>query len=215
MQKLLVFIVAVFFMFSCQKDENNDSQQPKANYWPLAIGNYWVYQHVVNFSDTETIYSKLDSIYINRDTTINGNRYFIIEGIYQPYFDGKKGIVHIVRDSSDCIVSSTGRVILAENNYNGVLYNYPGIEPVSHDTLYYMSAKMEKVSSPVTVPAGTFEVINKKETLFTTIDIPGIDNPRYADNYYANNVGQIVKTFYYLSEARPMQKRLLRYHISQ
>lgn len=216
MQKLLVFIMAILFMISCQKDENNDSPESKANHWPLAIGNYWVYQHVyVDYSGKEVIHSKLDSIYINRDTIIRGNTYFIIEGVYEPFFDGKTGIVHIVRDSSNCIVNSTGRVLLAENNYNDVLYNFPGIDPLTKDTLYYMSAKMEKVSNPITVPAGTFEVINKRETLSIRIDITGIDNPRYADNYYANNVGQIIKTFYYLNYPEPMQKRLLRYHISK
>lgn len=215
MQKLLVFIVAVLFMISCQKDENNDAPVLKANHYPLAIGSYWVYQHVdVNSSGVETIYSKLDSIFINRDTTINGKKYFILEGINH-LFNNKIGMVDILRDSSGYIVGPKGTRIFAENNFSEVLSNYTGVDPYTKDTLYTMSAKMEKVSNPVTVPAGTFEVINKRETILTPFDISGVDNPRFADNYYANNVGPIVKTFYYLHDSRPMQKRLLRYHISQ
>lgn len=64
----LFFIAILFAIFSaCQKDDDSNQNQTvsEPDYFPMAIGNYWVYQ----FTNTDTLgivnYERIDSIFIN------------------------------------------------------------------------------------------------------------------------------------------------------
>ena len=74
---------------------------------------------------------------------------------------------------------------------------------------------MEAMDHSFSVPAGTFEVLNFKGTLFSYKELSGIDNPRYLNNLYAKGVGKVLQTYFYLQSPRISEKRLVRYHINQ
>jgi hypothetical protein len=72
---------------------------------------------------------------------------------------------------------------------------------------------MERVNDPITVPAGTFEVLNYKGTVVTSMNTPGVKYPRYLNCYYAEGVGKILYTYFYVLSPNIYEKRLLRYYI--
>lgn len=74
---------------------------------------------------------------------------------------------------------------------------------------------MQSVGDPITVPAGTFDVLNYKGVLTMSEDTPGMENPRYLNNYYADGIGKIVTTNSYVHAQRFIEKRLIRYHIEE
>ena len=164
---------------SCNKEHSNPKLDPvdKTNYFPLEIGNYWIYEHYdIDSSGIETERNRTDNVILSRDTIINGNQYFILEGTNYPFDDGNWGIVDILRDSSGYLVNEKGQIEFSADNFADTLNSKPGV--FNNDTLYTLTYQMEKVSDPVTVPAGEFEVLNFKGPL-TTYRLPTTDHTVY------------------------------------
>jgi len=214
MRKLfyLGFMVALFA--SCDKEDSNPIIEPidKANYFPLEIGNYWIYEHFdLDSLGNETERNRTDSVILSRDTIINGNQYFILEGTNYPFNGGRWGIVDILRDSSGYIVNEKGQIRFSADNFSDTLASK--VEVFNDDTLYTLTYQMEIVSNPVTVPAGEFEVLNFKGTVTTPQKIPRTQNPRFMDNLYSKNVGKVLQSYFYLHSPFISEKRLVRYNI--
>ena len=205
-----------FFFFSCQKDgnESDGSTLKVFNYYPLEIGNYWIYSNYkIDTLGNERDMNKKDSVIISRDTIIRGNQYYILEGSMYLFDGGEWSIIDILRDSSGYLINDKGEVKFSANNFIDTLYTF--IQLNNEDTLYTVTYQMEKLNSTVNVPAGNFEALNFKGSLYTQIMVKGIKNPRYINNYYANNVGKIFQTIFYLASPDIFEKRLERYKINQ
>lgn len=205
MKKLIVLGISILFLFSCQK--NDEIIEPALNYMPLQIGNYWVWQHYsVDTLGVETALPKYDSSIIVRDTTIRGALYYIFEG-YEAI--GNTSSQSIIRDSSGYYVNSNGTIVMAENNFTDTLrYN---VQTNQGDTLFTSMYKMEKPDYSVTVPVGTYDVLNCLGTI--KIIIPSLDTTRYLNTYYADNVGMILSTYFFFHSPTVYEKRLTKYHI--
>jgi hypothetical protein len=209
MRKLFVSILTISLLISCRNE--NETIVSNDSYYPLTIGNYWIYQSVkIDSIGNETVIPNIDSVIISRDTTIRNKQYFILEGTNSP-FNPKWGIIAIYRDSSGYLVNNQGEIRFTENNFTDTLAYE--VELNNQDTLYSLTYKMEASTNPVTVPAGTFNVLNFKGTVFTPREIPGVDNPRYLNTYYAKKVGKVLQSYFYLSSPRFIEKRLIRYKI--
>ena len=206
-------LMTVYFT-SCQKDgaEPEPDIQKAHNYFPLEIGNYWIYSNYeIDTLGNEKDMNKKDSVIISRDTTIRGNQYYILEGLKFPNNVSHWSIIDILRDSSGYLVDDKGGIKFSATNFKDTLYTF--VQLNNEDTLYTLTYKMEKSNSLVTVPAGEFKALNFKGTVFTPFTIKGIKNPRYIDNYYAENVGKIFQTYFYMSSQKTFEKRLIRYKI--
>jgi hypothetical protein len=212
MRKLFALIMAVGFLLSCKKEEDTIA---KGSYLPLKVGNYWIYQEfMIDTSGIETANSILDSVVINRDTIINHKKYYVLEGNYPYPHRYQPGIIEYLRDSSSYIVNQNGIVRFAENDFTDTLAYRAEINIYDNsDTLFVLSYQMERINIPITVPAGTFEVLNCKGTVVTSMNTPGIKWPRYTNNYYAKGVGKIMETYFYIASPVIYEKRLLRYFI--
>lgn len=211
MKKVYLLIITITLLGSCQKD---DKTTAKVSYLPLGIGNYWIYQYVdIDSSGHETELSKSDSVVINRDTIINHKRYFVFEGTNNPFAHaGYRGIVDILRDSSGYIVNPEGIIRFAENDFkDSIAYR---AEVSDNDTLYTITYRMAKINNAITVPAGTFYVLNYKGTCFTPLSTPGVKYPRNLNCYYAQGIGNILYTYFYIGSPNIYEKRLLRYKIN-
>jgi hypothetical protein len=110
-------------------------------------------------------------------------------------------------------VDQDGIVSFSLDNNTDTLYRK--VYAPEKDTMYIITYKMEKRSVSLQVPAGTFEAMNYQGTLYTPYDIPGVKNPRYLDNYYANHVGRILKTYCYVYGPGYFEKRLVRYYVME
>ena len=105
-------------LLSCEKGDEDP-----VNYFPLAVGNYWVYGYFWTNSQSEnpTPFA-FDSIAISRDTLISGLKYFVIEGC-QFFFNGEWRIIDIVRDSSGYIINHEGVTLFSATNFSDILHN--------------------------------------------------------------------------------------------
>lgn len=185
-----------------------------ADYFPLAIGNYWVYNnYLIDSNGTETLLTDIDSIVINRDTLIRGNTYYIMEGVSYPYNIWRTE--NILRDSSNYIVDNTGRIIFSDSDFNNTLYENDVI--VGTDTLVSSYYFMEQVSNTINTVAGAFDSIYNYKGVVTST-FPGYPSS-FPDiyNYYAPNVGRVLKNYYFIPTVtftkKYYEKRLLRYYI--
>jgi hypothetical protein len=210
----LLGLILVLFV-SCKKEETTtpiENPQVLFSYLPMKVGNYWVYRHynidtIGNIIETaETPIT--DSVVITGTTIINGNRYFVFEGTNYPITPGW-GVIDLLRDSSGYIVNAQGIIKFSKDNFTDTLAFNTTI--INNDTIYRLSYKMEDPDTIVTVPAGNFSVLNYRGTVQTKMNIPGIPNPRYINTFYADNVGCILDTYFFLSNATISEKRLIRF----
>lgn len=212
MRKLLFILIAMSVMTSCQKEDPTPSIESK-NYMPLEVGNYWIYNHYqIDSEGNQTKLSTSDSVFISRDTSILGKQYFIIDIANNQSF--KKKTYKILRDSMGYIVNEKGVIEFAQNNFIDKLNSY--IEYFKEDTLYTLSNRMENPDYTVSVPAGTFEVLNRVEN----INIYKYSGEKkdiirtYQNNFYAQNTGIILDTYRFLSTPDEfIERRLIRYHV--
>jgi len=212
MRKLVAFFMAVSLLSSCKKEEDNEI---KTEYLPLSIGNYWIYKDFkIDSSGNETANSSLDSVIITRDTIINRKKYYVLEGEYYPFNSGVWGIIDILRDSSGYIVNPNGTIQFSENDFKDTIAYNITTNMYNGDTLVVTTYQMEKPDNIMMVPAGNFEVLNYKGTVTTSMDTPGIEYPRYLNTYYAEGVGKILYTYFYIAGSAIYEKRLLRYHVN-
>jgi hypothetical protein len=212
MRKFIALIMALAFFSSCKKEEDTIA---KVSYLPLKVGNYWIYQEfMIDTSGNETANSIIDSVIINRDTIINRKKYFVLEGNY-PYRNRyQRGIIDNLRDSLGYIVNQNGTVRFAENDFTDTIAYSAAINIYdTNDTLYVLTFQMERINNHITVPVGTFEVLNYKGTVVTSMNIPGIKYPRYLSNYYAKGIGKILNTYFYIQSPNIYEKRLIRYYV--
>lgn len=169
MKKLIVLSFVLLTIVSCSKKESTVNPplptvpDPATKYYPLDIGNYWVYENVmIDTLGDETIDEFIDSLIVTRDTLINGNSYAVIEGVkkfaQQP---NEWQVRHILRDSSGYMVDHTGGILFSANNFTDTLRIRVQLYNDDQDTLFISHYKMEKPEEKVIVKAGTFEVIWK------------------------------------------------------
>ena len=103
----LLGIIVIILISSCKKEEDVIEQPTtkSVDYTPLTVGNFWVYENYsIDTLGNETVLIQKDSIVVDRDTVIGSYTYFILEGTSYPTIN-VWGIVDIVRDSSDYLVT--------------------------------------------------------------------------------------------------------------
>jgi hypothetical protein len=211
MKNLFVVAISIIVFASCQKD-NDININPTINYLPLDIGNYWVYQEFnIDEDGISTETSKFDSIIIVGDTLINNNTFYVFTKT-KMYSDGtEKEFIDFLRDSSGYIVDENGRRRFSEDNFIDTIYKETQLGGLG-DTIYTCSYRMENTEIMISVPAGEFEVLNVRGTVIDKQENHNHD-PRYTNSYYANGVGRVLSTYFWLGAPDSMERRLIRYHV--
>jgi hypothetical protein len=212
MRKLFYLGTALLLLVRCNDESSEPAVKTIENYLPLAVGNYWIYENYqVDTLGNETKLSEIDSVIITKDTVINNEKYFVFEGTHYLYNENW-GILYVLRDSSGYIVDNSGSIIFSSDNFIDTLSER--VDTMVGLTIYRTS-KMERSEISITVPAGTYTVIDDKCTLVIMEDITGIKQTKYIHNYYAKDVGKIMSNVVYVSGPDIIERRLIRYHIEE
>jgi hypothetical protein len=209
--KQLIFSVLIIFIVSCEKQETmniNGIGEPSDTqlYFPLTIGSYWVYQTFTQNDTGFTTNGNLDSMFIEKDTVINGNTYFKFNRIPPQITPAFR------RDSLGYILDETGRIYFSINNFTDTLYSI--LDSMSNTPL--VSYKMESKNALINAPAGTFNCYDY--TGFYYSNPPYSDlfgSPRLTHDFYAPSIGLLEKVFFFSASPYITEKRLVRFHIAQ
>jgi hypothetical protein len=209
----------VFFMFliipivflACDKDDTNDSGNETpvkvTDYYPLSIGNYWIYQ--VNQCDSlefDCEEYETDSVYISEMVEKDGNTYYVFGSSKRT---GSENLSY-VRDSGDFIIDDLGNVIFAINHYDTVLRQYEAgsIESIVLKAKYSISENKEVFNV-----AGTdYDCYNFKGEVLLAKD--NFTIPRYVNNRFSKNVGLVYQNSFYVSAEQGMTRELIRFNVN-
>ena len=222
MKRRIIYLLAllIIFIFSCKKKSDDQSSQPvppAPDYIQLSVGNYWVYNfYKVDTNGVEQKLTHSDSSYIQKDTLINGIRYFIkISNPLQFSRSGSPMVYQerdILRDSSGYLLirdyDGKSRILFARDNFTDVLYS----DTVEH--LAYREIKMTGKDSLVSLPAGNFTTRSACQYLYPLHpDYPwGIRKDYYV---YGRWVGEVKYTYCFYDQPGHYEGRLVRYHVSK
>jgi len=198
------------FIASCKKEGSNPVesigvQEKVTDYYPLEVGNYWIYKYytsdsTLNFIDQNVI----DSVYIEKDSTYNGNVYAVVRS---SYWHGET----LIRDSSNYLITDAGLKFFTINQDNNNLVErympYP-------DSIFYNTWKMKNSDSTCDVPSGHYQVKYVIGTVTSTVPFPPSMEKRNYYNAYAKAVGLVYERCGYLSDSGYFEERLVRYHVN-
>lgn len=206
---LLIVILSFVVLQACKKDEPDPDPVPQESvldYFPLTVGNYWIYE--VSHCDstwTECNYSRTDSNYVSKDTMIRGNMYYKIEGrnflFPEPFF---------LRDSLDYLVDHKGNILFSNKDFK-TKFSEEYVVVGDNDTLYHWYNKMDETPFHVDVPAGEFTCLDKKLSFFRKQENFETEfNSHYA---LSKNTGPVYSNAMFASSTGGIKWELLRYSI--
>jgi hypothetical protein len=214
MKHIFVVLFIALLCSSCKKDgasptQSLGSQEKVTDYYPLTIGNYWIYQQYT--ADTSLVFTPMnryDSVYVEKDSLYNGNIYKVVRSSFWSN-------VNLIRDSSDYLVSNNGVKLFTIKQDAGILgAKYPyGPD----DSLFLDTWEMHNTDSVCNVPAGQFQA--KYVIIYLSSTNPQLPvYPRFASSCcyaYVKNIGQVYERLGYFPGPNSFfDERLVRYHIN-
>lgn len=217
---LPIAIGASLSLASCKKDDVDDevtpssesctsdptsSVVPSTNYHPLSIGSYWIYEWVqIDTLGNETPMNQIDTVTVIGDTVINGNTYAELYGTWlspQPRYWYK-------RDSAGYLITNFGGAIFTTTSTSDTL----GFSDFQIGISWKMMAPN---TGPIFTPAGTFpEVLSVRSDFYHQDPNYPWGIPRTTFGYFAENVGLVQESHYYVSTPDLIVQRLTEYYIA-
>lgn len=214
---LLALTGAALFS-ACKKDDPAApvTQQPNnpsstSNYIPITDGSYWIYQEESTDSlGTVTNVYSVDSTFVAGDTTIGANTYkriitTTLSGSSMYFFTTEL----YLRDSSGYIVDRDGEFIAFDNHTDTLRTVTIPVDTFLLTEYFFV----RHINASVTVPAGTFLTVDYTSDNYYNDPAYNHPNPRQTHRLFADNVGLVSESRYFLMQSGYVQKRLLRYHI--
>lgn len=215
--------VVLVILSSCKKDKdenpspNTPSSPPPLEHPLLKVGNKWVYEtvYVDNFGGEKL--DGLDSIYVEKDTMMNGKKWYksVVQG---RDFDRERSYISFYRDSAGILINGNGERVATQFEKPRVFGFYAYIH--DGDTMFTQKKILKPGDTTVLVPAGIFKVRN----LVTAYKLYPY-RPQYPFVYknsyewYSKELGVIIYStrFYHWPASMGLkdhlQKRLVRYEI--
>lgn len=221
-QFILCFVATtLLFCFNSCKTENEPSSETSPVYLPMAVGNYWIYQHfIVDSLGNELSLNQFDSVVIMKDTLINNKLYYEFRSSqYDPYFQ------QFLRDSLGYVINNVGKKFFSTSNSKDILYEIEDSLQFNskYCLIYKLETKMESDHALIKTDAGEFNTLNARGflTCFYYDNSGKLTDTIITDQntYYAQNVGIVVHAYHYYTDMkeykRKFEKRLIRYKIKE
>jgi hypothetical protein len=208
-QLTLLCAMALLSFMACQKENASTTPITADNYFPLKVGNYWIYVNSEVSSDgVETVLEGQDSVFIEKDTVINGKLYYKFMNYSSKnknYYSGG-----FLRDSSQNILNERGKIFLSAPNFKDTFE--VDRSQTSLELFKSKYVKMEKEDN-VKSSSGVYNCVDVRLTAILKQPASDGDTVRYSHNYYANNVGSLQKTCGYVSTRAYTKRDLIRYKV--
>lgn len=204
-----LFLTIPIFFIACEKDSDDPDTEPAekvTDYFPLEVGNYWVYK-VYNCDSLEYDCEeyRLDTTTITDTTIIDGNKYYVLNSSYPPVESPL-----YLRDSGDYIIDSDGRILFAINNYNTVLYSYEELQP-DNTVIYKIDYSISNEQEKHEFLEVEYDCYNYRGEVYMLKD--NFSEPRYCNNLYAKNVGLMYDNYFYVSSESGIKRELIDYKV--
>jgi len=209
MKKTLFFAISILALifFSCEKKNSQETTSSIPDFVKLKVGNYWVYDFFkVDSNGVATDQGKTDSSYIEKDTLINGDKYFI-KNSHSYMFGSRRSIL---KDSSGYLLQripdGSSIILFARDNYTDIFISD------TVDNLFLRKDMMTGKDSTVSVPAGTF-ITRSMCYVATPLDPAYPWGMRRVYYIYGKDTDQIKYTMCFWSDPGYYEARLVRYHV--
>jgi len=206
MNKLLLISVILFTLFSCSKQEDvtiNKLEEEVGNFFPLNVGNYWIYQVSQLDTNGNSTFQKIDSTYIVGDTAINNNVYYIFKSSTSLFY------TQFLRDSSGYIVDEMGQKFLYQMMTDDTLYTNL-IKTFNGDTLSFTYRMMRKPPSLITCVLGDFIALDAEMTRY----LPFTGRTDIGHYFYSSSIGLILRQDFFTFTGKRTEYSLIRYKIN-
>ena len=207
--RLLCLLLLSLVIFSCSRNEEEPGPRTSefSEAFPLAVGNYWVYQNVVTDGTGKVFQDpQLDSVWIESDTMINGKRFFVQRSTYESVL-------------KTYITDSTGYIVSNVIDFRYTIFSRINAIDTLEGNDYFMRV-MTNPGQKVTVLAGTFETVSSiillkrsgEESPDSNVPVFNKDYTVYEQSDYANNVGLVKVTLYHFGGM--LEQKLVRYKVN-
>ncbi len=209
----LFFLSLLIAMSACSKEEDQPvapKPEPKADYMKLKPGNYWIYNEYKVNPAGETDEHVQDSVYVEKDTMING---MVYHKLVKPNHWETAVTSHYLRDSLDYIVDRHGSIRFSESDFTSIFRTSYMIH--NQDTIAKVTTQMTDKNKEVNTPAGTFLTSAYLRSYAMT---PFADPMQRVVRYhtrYAKDVGMVteVLAIYSHNPDERWERRLVRWHV--
>ena len=206
---LLALIVSVALAM-CKKDDSNDPDplptETVLNYFPLNIGNYWVYERsACDSSWTDCTLQSTDTSFITKDTIINGFNYFKLVGINLVGYQNTT----FLRDSLNYIIDHVGNIFVSDTDFESIINEEYVIN--NNDTLFHWYSRMQEELYSVVVPAGNYDCLDRKMSFFRKQE--NFEKEFNTHCLYAKNVGPVYQNNMYASSGSGFKQELIDFKI--
>lgn len=192
LQTVAALLCIALLFASCKKENDGPAPTPVPDYAALKVGNYWVYNTYLNDPwGLSTLTENYDSAYIEKDTMIDGKKYF------------KKVVVSNIFPS-----------VSFWREENGKLYNNYGTTPPSKegkistkvytsgtDTIGIQNSYLLGGETSISVPAGVYTVKTIEHVFESYSGVPPnrkISIKRWHTKYHATK-GDIYRSYAYVN----------------
>ena len=206
---LLIAVLAAITFSSCKKDEepNQTPIETVFDYYPLGVGNYWVYERSsCDTTWTDCISLSTDTCIVTKDTMINDLKYFKIEGVN---IIGKMDS-WLLRDSLDYIVDNHGRIHISNTDFESS-FDEEYVIINDNDTIFFWHRKIMDHPNSVTVPSGTYDCLDNRLSLFRKAD--NFEREFNTHYYFAEDVGPVYESVMYASNTGGFKRELIGYKV--
>ncbi len=207
MKNNLLLLASLFLFIACNEDDEETICPPNFGiesnaYFPMEVGNYWVYEFQTYFLDGSTSgNTSIDSLIVVGDTLIDNQQYFIFT-TNKP----SPGVTWFLKDSAGTVLSRGGSMVLPPNPRQDFYNEHYGT--AEGDTVYHYYDQFPSLDV-VSTNFGSEECLLQEAT---HIAYPPFGNDPVVDTSYYASFGPVQRSYAYLSGAK-MVGVLTDYHL--
>lgn len=201
MKKFLMFaLVPLIMLAGCKKDDDdndqnqNNNQQQYDDYYPLATGNFWIYEtEELDENGSPTGNTGQDCVVVVLDSLMKGKVYYKIQTY--SLSNGSYSLIPgwiFYHDSLDCLIDQDGLVHFSYENINDTIAKQIELLPNGADTMFAVYVIMQEFAQLITVPAGTFSVLDARHHTYSDYFPQSVSQPVISSYLYAKDVGLVM-----------------------